>query len=870
MSNQSPIAPGAVIGGAYRIVRPLSEGGMGAVFVAEHVNTRKPRALKIMHAHYMHDPALRERFVQEAQIGARIESEHVVEVVDAGVDERTGMPWLAMELLEGQDLAQRIERGGPIPVGEAREIISQLCHALEAGHKVGIVHRDLKPENIFIAKARRVGVPFTVKVLDFGIAKILEDARTRNQTSAIGTPLWMAPEQTEASNRITPASDVWALGLVVFRMLTTRYYWAEAYRPDTNVHAILTEVLQKPLVPASQRAAELGAANLIPSGFDAWFSGCVDRDPGRRFPSAGRAFEWLATILAPVPQAGAGTAPGAGYSQAAYAGTELGTPTPAGMYQPPTHQGTMVAPGVRASGTMMGEAAHYGAPPTDRLGTPVAAQHMASGGTPAAVQLPTPAPMPSRKRAKSNAPLIAVGAILGIAVVAGITLLVANSGHGGASAANDKPKPKIELNKWVRIEAPKKAAREKWILGVDSDEATPLLRGFRPARKLTPPGAAFEIQQHEVTWGELEPWLEGEKNHKFPPPSFLPQDEDKKNVLPVTGVPWNTAQAYCKSLGGNLPSEEQWEFAARGLERSKFPWGDDSLDLQRTRAFGGKNGKLVAVMTSDQDKTDGKGDNVLYDMMGNAQEWTLDLYRDDVVTDDDGWAQGSGVTFRAVRGLPLHESPESGGMSSVSAAYREPVCASGVCSPSAKGESADSSLPKVLFRVAYSSVAADATGNARPALMTALGSLKDDLSSCVDTGEGKGALLKVVYELPLKKYPLCLASDGVVDPMNCCTGTPCQYGPHKLLKYDPVKVTVEAVGDPRVPDSGGTAGSCVQKAVSAKLLPPSGTKDPIKWPDGNDGFTAHVWIAPLKAKVPSSINYIGFRCVRSASKPSDD
>jgi len=850
---------------------------MGAVFVAEHVNTRKPRALKIMHAHYMNDPSLRERFVQEAQIGARIESEHVVEVVDAGVDERSGMPWLAMELLEGQDLAQRIEQG-PIPPAEAREIVSQMCHALNAGHVAGIVHRDLKPENVFIARARRVGVPFTVKVLDFGIAKLLESARTGHQTSAIGTPLWMAPEQTEASNRITPASDVWALGLVVFRMLTNRYYWAEAYRQNANIHAILTEVLQRPLVPASQRAAELGAGHLVPSGFDAWFAGCVDRDPGRRFPNAGRAFEWLSTVLA-TPSSGLHTAPGPGGQQPmGYSGgTELGTPTPAGIYQPPTHQATMAAPGVRASGTMLGEAApigSYGAPTTERPNSPQTggyAQQMASGGTPAAVQLPTPAPQYARRPQKSNAPLIAIAAIVGVGAIAAIVAVIV-SGTGsksGAAAPNDKPKPKVELNKWVRIEAPKKSAREKWLLGVDSEEASPVLRGFRPSRKLTPPGAAFELQQHEVTWGELDPWLEGEKNHKFPAPSFLPQDEDKRKVLPVTGVPWNTAQAYCKSLGGNLPSEEQWEFAARGLERSKFPWGDDSIDLQRTKAFGGKSAKLVAVMTSDQDKTEGKGDKVLYDMMGNAQEWTLDLYRDDFTTDDEGWAQSTGVTFRAVRGLPLYESSESGGMSTISAAHREAVCATGPCSPAAKGETTSTTLPKVLFRIGYSAVAADSTGNAKTTFATALAALRDDLASCVDTGEAKGVLLKVVYELPLKKFPICLANDGVVDPMNCCTGSPCAYGPHRLLKYDPVKVTVESITDPRLPDSGGTAGSCVQKAVAAKLIPPAGAKDPIKWPDSNDGWTAHVWIAPLKAKVPPSINYIGFRCARSASKSED-
>ncbi|MCA9580096.1 MAG: serine/threonine protein kinase, partial [Myxococcales bacterium] len=170
------------------------------------------------------DPSLRRRFEQEARVAARIASEHVVAVLAAGVDAPSGMPWLVMELLDGSDLADLIARDGALPVERARPIFDQLCHAVGAAHAAGIVHRDLKPENVFVAKAQRAGADVTVKVLDFGIAKIFADAKT-SKTDAMGSPLWMAPEQTERGDRIGPQTDVWALGLIAFTVLTGRKYW---------------------------------------------------------------------------------------------------------------------------------------------------------------------------------------------------------------------------------------------------------------------------------------------------------------------------------------------------------------------------------------------------------------------------------------------------------------------------------------------------------------------------------------------------------------------------------------------------------------------------------------------------------------------
>lgn len=165
------LQPGTVFAKDFRIVRHLSSGGMGSVFVVEQLSTGKERALKVMHMELSADAAHRVRFESEARISASIESDHVVEVLAAGVDPETNIPWLVMELLRGDTLEGHVEAHGPMSRGSLRECARQLKHVLEQAHTLGLVHRDLKPENLFLAAARRQDVPFTLKILDFGIAK---------------------------------------------------------------------------------------------------------------------------------------------------------------------------------------------------------------------------------------------------------------------------------------------------------------------------------------------------------------------------------------------------------------------------------------------------------------------------------------------------------------------------------------------------------------------------------------------------------------------------------------------------------------------------------------------------------------------------
>ena len=226
---------GSIFAGDFQVLRPLKEGGMGAVYVARQLSTDKLRALKLMQPQLVREPRLRKRFQDEARVAARIKSRHVVEVIGAGVDDKTGLPWLAMELLEGSDLDSRVRETGPLSSQETREVFAQLCHAMGAAHDAGIVHRDLKPENIFLANEQQVGVPFTVKVLDFGIAKIRDDAQSERTNSPVGTATYMAPEQTTVEQEVTPAADVWSIGLIAFFVLTGKQYWKSANQQPCNI-----------------------------------------------------------------------------------------------------------------------------------------------------------------------------------------------------------------------------------------------------------------------------------------------------------------------------------------------------------------------------------------------------------------------------------------------------------------------------------------------------------------------------------------------------------------------------------------------------------------------------------------------------------
>jgi eukaryotic-like serine/threonine-protein kinase len=277
----SGLAAGTIFAGRYRVVRPIAAGGMGAVYEVIHIETERRRALKVMLPHILHSEELRERFQREAKVAAHIDSEFIVDVFDAGYDAATQMPFLVMELLRGEELSKRLKRLGRLPPAEVVTFLHHTALALDKTHRANIIHRDLKPENLFVTE-REDGPP-RVKVLDFGIAKIVAESATSGATQSIGTPLYMAPEQFNPRVRLTPAADLYALGMVTYTLLAGAAYWAEEARGG-NVFALATVVVQGPREPASHRATARGV--MLPPSFDAWFARATAADPSHRFPTA--------------------------------------------------------------------------------------------------------------------------------------------------------------------------------------------------------------------------------------------------------------------------------------------------------------------------------------------------------------------------------------------------------------------------------------------------------------------------------------------------------------------------------------------------------------------------------------------------------
>jgi serine/threonine-protein kinase len=210
---------GAVLEGAYRITRLISEGGMGAVYEAVQLRLNKRVAVKLMSRELAANGEALARFHREAEITSRLGHPHLVNVIDFGMAE-SGEPYLVMEYLDGEDLEHRIHGEGRLSLETAVEITKQVASALDAAHAEGIIHRDLKPANVFLVKVR--GEADFVKVLDFGISKI-KAARTKltRATAVIGTPEYMSPEQaTGLIEEIDHRTDQWALGCIVWEMLS--------------------------------------------------------------------------------------------------------------------------------------------------------------------------------------------------------------------------------------------------------------------------------------------------------------------------------------------------------------------------------------------------------------------------------------------------------------------------------------------------------------------------------------------------------------------------------------------------------------------------------------------------------------------------
>jgi tRNA A-37 threonylcarbamoyl transferase component Bud32 len=233
---------GKILGDKYRLTELIGRGGMGSVYEAEHVVLNKRVAVKLLHPEYAGDGEIKARFLREAQAASAIGHANIIEIHDVGEDE--GTPFIVMELLQGTSLSALLTRRGKLTPQHVVAVARQIADALTAAHGKGIVHRDLKADNVFLIHHPRLGEQ--VKLLDFGISKVADlDGVELTQTGAvIGTPHYMAPEQARGEKDVDARIDVWALGVMMYQMLT-----GELPFPGTGTAEVLSRILTQPMVP---------------------------------------------------------------------------------------------------------------------------------------------------------------------------------------------------------------------------------------------------------------------------------------------------------------------------------------------------------------------------------------------------------------------------------------------------------------------------------------------------------------------------------------------------------------------------------------------------------------------------------------------
>ncbi len=276
------LAEGALVAGKYRLQGILGEGGMGLVVSAHHEALDRMVALKVLRKESAKDPVMAERFLREARAAANLRSEHVAHVLDVGTLP-TGAPFMVLEYLEGADLAQVLTRQGRLSVAVACNYVVQACEAVAEAHANGIVHRDLKPENLYLTTS--LGGADHVKVLDFGVSKTLAADRAALTSTgvAVGSPVYMAPEQVRGSREIGPRADVWGLGVVLYELLTEALPFEAESLPD-----LCMKIANEPPISLPSRRAD------VPEALAAVVARCLEKDPVKRYFDAADLAEALA------------------------------------------------------------------------------------------------------------------------------------------------------------------------------------------------------------------------------------------------------------------------------------------------------------------------------------------------------------------------------------------------------------------------------------------------------------------------------------------------------------------------------------------------------------------------------------------------
>lgn len=310
---------GRLIAGRYRLIAPLGEGGMATIWRAIDEQLDREVAIKLLRTQYGNDPGFTARFKQEARSAGSLSHPNIVPVYDYGTDQADGTQYIVMQLVEGDDLATLLRERGTLSTDDAVRVTIGVASALEAAHRRGIVHRDVKPGNILITDDG------DVKVTDFGIARAVSEASMTVTGTTLGSVHYFSPEQARG-DEVTGASDVYALGIVLYEMLTGR----RPFEGDSAAGVALKRLNEDPQPPTVYRP--------VPSGLSAIVMRALERDPARRYPDAGSFAEAL-RVWRQDPAAGAMAA-----GTAAAAGAAAGAAVAGAAVTPPSGEPTVYVP----------------------------------------------------------------------------------------------------------------------------------------------------------------------------------------------------------------------------------------------------------------------------------------------------------------------------------------------------------------------------------------------------------------------------------------------------------------------------------------------------------------------------------------------